>query len=174
MRRLMLLRHAKSDWSQPGQRDHDRDLSARGSAAAPRIAGYLAKRALIPDCVLVSTARRTRETWKLVATGLPARAKAVFDEHIYEAQPAEILDAVRATPAACQCLLVIGHNPGLQELALMLIGDGRRDEINRLAEKLPTAGLVVIDVPTDDWASLKAGTGRLDAFVTPRGLDEMP
>jgi len=166
----MLLRHAKSDWSQAGQRDHDRDLSARGRTAAPKIAAYLAARALIPDCVLVSSAQRTRETWKLVAAALPAKPRAVFDERIYEAQPENILDAIRDTPASCHCLLVVGHNPGLQDLALMLIKEGRG--LDQLAEKFPTAGLAVIDVPTDDWASLQPGTGRLDAFVTPRGLDE--
>lgn len=172
MRRLMLLRHAKSDWSRTGQRDHDRDLSTRGQAAAPRIGAYLAERALIPDCVLVSTARRTRETWKLVAAALPARVKAIFDERIYEAQPGHILDAIRDIPASCQCLLVIGHNPGLQELALKLTRDGSQDALDRLAEKFPTAGLAIIDVPIDDWANLHSRSGRLDSFITPRDLDE--
>jgi phosphohistidine phosphatase len=172
MRRLMLLRHAKSDWSQAGQRDHDRDLSARGRSSAPRIGGYLADRALIPDCVLVSTARRTRETWKLVAPALPTRPKALFDERIYEALPGDILDAIRETPSSCQCLLVIGHNPGLQDMALLLIKDGSQDDLDRLTEKFPTAGLAIIDVPIDDWADLRIGTGRLDSLITPRGLDQ--
>lgn len=171
MRRLMLLRHAKSDWSEAGQRDHDRELAARGRAAAPRIGAYLAERALVPDCVLVSTAQRTRETWKLVAAALPARPKAAFDKRIYEADPDDILDVIRETPSRCQCLLVIGHNPGLQELALMLVKDGRQDDLDRLAAKFPTAALAVIDVPIDDWASLQARTGRLESFISPRGLD---
>jgi phosphohistidine phosphatase len=168
----MLLRHAKSDWSRAGQRDHERDLSARGQAAAPRIGAYMAERALIPDCVLVSTARRTRETWKLVAATLPARLQVIFDERIYEAQPGNIMDAIRDIPASCQCLLVIGHNPGLQELALKLIRDGSLDALDRLAEKFPTAGLAIIDIPIDDWADLHRRSGRLDSFITPRGLDE--
>lgn len=172
MRRLMLLRHAKSDRSQNGQRDHDRDLAARGRAAAPQIGAYLAERALVPDCVLVSTARRTRETWKLVAAALPGTPKARFDERIYEADPADILDAIRETPASCQCLLVIGHNPGLQELALLLAKDGNQNDLDSLAEKFPTAGLAVIDVPVDDWADLRSHTGRLDSFITPRTLSE--
>lgn len=172
MRRLMLLRHAKSDWSQAGQRDHERGLSARGQAAAPRMGAYLAERGLIPDCVLISTARRTRDTWKLVAAALPSRPKTHFDERIYEAQPENILDAIQDTSASCQSLLVIGHNPGLQELALMLVKDGSQDDLACLADKFPTAGLAVIDVPIDDWARLHPGTGRLDSFITPRRLGE--
>jgi phosphohistidine phosphatase len=172
MRRLMLLRHAKSDWSRPGQRDHDRELSSRGRAAAPLMGAYLAERALIPDCVLVSTARRTRETWKLVAPLLPARPKAIYEDRIYEAEPGDILDAIRETPSSCQSLLVIGHNPGLQDLGLLLIKDGSQDSIDRLAEKFPTAGLVIIDMPTDAWAALRTGSGRLDSFITPRGLEQ--
>jgi phosphohistidine phosphatase len=171
MRRLMLLRHAKSDWSM-GEPDHDRDLSARGRGAAPRIGAYLADRALIPDCVLVSTARRTRETWALVESSLLSRRKAHFDKRIYEAEPDDILEAIREMPAACQCLLVIGHNPGLQDLALMLAKDGNQADLDRLTEKFPTAGLAIIDMPVDDWSSLRSGAGRLDCFITPRGLDE--
>lgn len=172
MRRLMLLRHAKSDWSQPGQRDHDRELSARGRTAAPQIGAYLAARALAPECALVSTARRTRDTWKLVAPSLATRPKTLFDDRIYEARPGDILAAIRETPASCQSLLVVGHNPGLQELALLLIKDGSQDDIDRLAEKFPTAGLAVIDMPADDWASMRTGSGRLDSFITPRGLEQ--
>lgn len=172
MRRLMLLRHAKSDWSQAGQRDHERGLSARGQAAAPRIGAHLAERALIPDCVLVSTARRTRNTWKLVADALPACPKIQFDERIYEAEPEDILEVIRDTPASCQSLLVVGHNPGLQDLALLLIKHGHQDDLGRLTEKFPTAGLAVIDIPIDDWARLRPGIGRLDSFVTPRALGE--
>lgn len=172
MRRLMLLRHAKSDWEQVGLRDHDRDLAARGRAAAPRVGAYMAERALVPDCVLVSTARRTRETWKLVAAALPGDPNVRFDETIYEAEPDAIIEAIRATPASCQCLLVIGHNPGLQELALLLVRDGRVSGLRRLAEKFPTAGLAVIDLPIDDWADLRNRTGRLVSFITPRALAE--
>ncbi len=169
MRRLMLLRHAKSDWSQGG-RDHDRDLSERGRIAAPRIGSYLAEHALVPDCVIVSTARRTRETWKLVAAALPAKPRPVFDERIYEATPDNILTAIRETPASCRCLLVVGHNPGLQALALRLIKGGNKDDLARLMDKFPTGGLAIIDIQQDDWFSLHAGSGRLESFVTPRGL----
>jgi phosphohistidine phosphatase len=172
MRRLMLLRHAKSDWSKAGQRDHDRDLSERGRLAAPRMGAYLAKHGLSPDCVIVSTARRTRETWKLVAAALPARPRPVFDERIYEAMPEDILTAIRDTPASCQRLLVVGHNPGLQDLALQLIKGGSKDALDRLRDKFPTAGLALIDVPRDDWASLHAGSGRIESFMTPRLLSE--
>lgn len=172
MRRLMLLRHAKSDWSLGGQRDHDRDLSARGREAAPKLGAYLAAHALIPDCVVVSTARRTRETWKLVAPALRARRTPVFDERIYEASPHAIMDVIRETPASCHSLLVVGHNPGLQALALLLVKEGNQDLLDRLADKFPTSALAVIDLPIDDWVALRGGTGRLADFIVPRTLQE--
>lgn len=171
MRRLMLLRHAKSDWSQAGLHDHDRALAPRGRAAATRMGAHLATRGLIPDCVLVSTARRTRDTWSLIAAALPART-ATFDERIYEASAAFILDVIHGTPSACRSLLVIGHNPGLQSLALLLAKDGGGDALARLAEKFPTAALAVIDLPADSWADIRARSGRLESFVIPRLLDK--
>jgi phosphohistidine phosphatase len=174
MRRLMLLRHAKSDWSQPGQCDHDRALNPRGRRAAVRMGPFLAGQGLIPDCVRVSTARRTRDTWSRVAKALPQAAEAVFDARLYEAAPDDILDVIRETPAACRALLVVGHNPGLQELALLLAREGAAGALERLADKFPTAGLAVIDIGTDDWAKLQPRSGRLSLFATPRGLDETP
>lgn len=172
MRRLMLLRHAKSDWSQAGLHDHDRALAPRGRAAAARMGVHLAARGLTPDCVLVSTALRTRDTWSLLAAALPARP-ATFDERIYEASAAALLDVIRATPSACRSLLVIGHNPGLQSLALLLAkDDGGGNALARLAEKFPTAALAVIDLPADGWADIRARSGRLESFVVPRLLDK--
>lgn len=171
MRRLMLLRHAKSDWSQAGIPDHDRALAPRGRAAAMRMGAHLAARALIPDCVSVSTALRTRDTWSLIAPALPAR-RAAFDERIYEASTAALLDVIRETPPACRSLLMIGHNPGLQSLALLLVKGGKGDALARLAEKFPTAALAVIDLPAGGWADIRAGSGRLESFVVPRLLEE--
>jgi phosphohistidine phosphatase len=171
----MLLRHAKSDWSQAGIPDHDRALAPRGRAAAMRMGAHLAARALIPDCVSVSTALRTRDTWSLIAPALPARQaafQAVFDERIYEASAAALLAVIRETPPACRSLLMVGHNPGLQSLALLLVKGGKGDALARLAEKFPTAALAVIDLPAGGWADIRAGSGRLESFVVPRLLEE--
>lgn len=170
MRRLMLLRHAKSDWSEPGQRDHERDLAPRGRKAAPEIGKYMARHGLLPDCAIVSTARRTRETWKLVGKTLSSDPPAAFDDRIYEASPGDILSVIQDAPHDAANLLVIGHNPGLQALALTLIGSGDVKTRALLAEKFPTAGLAVIDFPLDDWSRLRPGAGRLERFVTPRAL----
>ena len=170
MRRLMLLRHAKSDWSEPGQRDHERALSQRGRKAAPRMGKYMIQRGLVPDSAIVSGARRTRETWELMREKLgdpPVR----FEERIYEASPIAILDVIQETPRAAKAVLVVGHNPGLQTLAMSLIGSGDIETRARLADKFPTAGLAVIDFPRNDWAKLHPGAGRLELFVTPRALE---
>lgn len=169
MRRLMLLRHAKSDWTQ-GQRDHDRTLAPRGAAAAPTVGTYMAEHELVPDRALVSTARRTRETWELVASAFREKVGVAFDDRLYEANAKALLAAVRETEPTIKALLLVGHNPGMQELAKLLIGAGAASARNRLWEKFPTAGLAVIDIPIDAWEDLQPQSGRLDRFVTPRGL----
>jgi phosphohistidine phosphatase len=174
MRRLMLMRHAKSDWSVGGQRDHDRALAARGREAAPLIAAYMARHGLKPDKVLVSTARRARETWDLVAPAFSTDLNVSFDARLYEANPKALLVPLRAVDAAAHSLLMIGHNPGIQELANLLMASGDIDARQRLLEKFPTAALAVIDFQIDDWSALAPHSGRLDRFVSPRALATDP
>jgi phosphohistidine phosphatase len=171
MRRLLLLRHAKSSWAEPGASDHDRPLNRRGEEAAPRIGAYLRRHKLIPDGVLCSTARRARATWDLVAAEAPAAPPAAYEARLYDASPRTLLDVFhRALPDA-RSVLVVGHNPGLQEVATQLIAAGDLDDRERLREKLPTGGLVVIDFAIEDWAKLHARSGRLERFVVPRMLE---
>ncbi|WP_019903028.1 histidine phosphatase family protein [Methylobacterium sp. 77] len=169
MRRLMLLRHAKSDRS-PGVRDIDRPLNPRGFKAAPQIGAYLAANALHPDKVVVSPSLRTRSTWDSVSEAL-GMAEADIVDAIYEAPSSSLLRVIRATPADVRTLLLIGHNPGIQDLALALVGDGPREATARLSVEFPTAALAVIDIEGDAWTEFRAGKGRLDRFVTPKGLD---
>jgi phosphohistidine phosphatase len=176
MRRLLLLRHAKSSWSQPGASDHERPLNRRGQEAAPRVGAYLARHELIPDRVLCSTARRTRETWELVAAEAPAAPPPAFEERIYDASARTLLDVFRqaeleANSSGIKSLLVVGHNPGLQEVATQLIASGDLEDRERLREKLPTGGLVVIDFAIDGWSKLHPRSGRLERFVVPRMLE---
>ena len=171
MRRLLLLRHAKSDWSEPGASDHERPLNRRGREAAPRIGAYLRRHRLMPDSVLCSTARRTRDTWALVAAEIPDAASATYVERIYEATPRTLLDILRNAEPGGAALLVVGHNPGLHELATQLIASGDLDDRERLREKLPTGGLVVIDFAIAEWSKLHARSGRLERFVVPRMLE---
>lgn len=174
MRRLMLLRHAKSELAAGGQRDHERTLAPRGRESAPLVGTYMAQHGLIPDKVLVSTARRARETWDLVAPAFRKQPTVAHEERIYEASPKAILAALQETDANVHALLVVGHNPGLQELGKLLMASGDIDARQRLIEKYPTAGLAVIDFPIDNWSDLHAQGGRLDRFVTPRPLESAP
>jgi phosphohistidine phosphatase len=174
MRRLMLLRHAKSDWSAAGQRDHERILAPRGREAAPLVGAYMAQHGLTPDKALVSTARRARETWDLVAPAFRKQPAVAYEDRIYEASPKAILSALQETEAGMHALLVVGHNPGLQELSKLLMASGDIDARQRLIEKYPTAGLAVIDFPVDSWSDLHPHGGRLDRFVTPRSLESVP
>ena len=171
MRRLLLLRHAKSSWSQPGASDHDRPLTRRGQEAAPRIGAYLARHGLIPDCVLCSTAKRARETWERVAAEASAAPPPTFTEQLYNASPRALIDVMRHAEAEAGSLLVVGHNPGLQEVATQLIASGDLEDRERLREKLPTGGLVVIDFAIEDWSKLHPRSGRLERFVVPRMLE---
>ncbi len=172
MRRLMLLRHAKSAHPSGGS-DIDRPLAPRGREAAPRIGAYLREEGLFPDLALVSSARRTRETWELVRAAL-GEVEARIEPRIYEAQAERLLAVVREVGPEVRSLLMIGHNPGFSDLAQWLIGGGDRHAFARLSRKYPTAGLAVIDFPVDSWARVDGRGGRLDRFVTPKtlGADE--
>lgn len=170
MRRLILLRHAKSDWSIPGKPDHGRPLNERGRASAPLIGRYMAHHHLVPDRAMVSTALRTRQTFRLVADAFASPPTETGEPRIYEADPETLFAVIRETPADIHTLLVVGHNPGLHDVAILLIGAGDHDARERLHEKMPTGALAVIDFTTDDWRSIRPGAGRLDRFVTPRAL----
>lgn len=168
MRRLILLRHAKSAYPE-GVPDHDRPLNERGSAAAPRMGAYLAAEGLRPDHVMVSPARRTIETWEGIARELHGIAAETVSS-LYEAQALRVLDAVRSAPEAAGSLMVIGHNPGLRDLALLLIGSGVARSRAALREKFPTAALAVIDFEVVSWTAIGRAAGRLERFVSPKGL----
>ena len=171
MRRLMLLRHAKTERPEPGERDRDRKLTKRGGADAPLIGAYMAHHGLVPDLALVSPATRAEETWALVAKALPKAPRIVKEEGIYNAGRDKLMGIIRKARDA-HVLLVVGHNPGLHELAVSLIASGDVEARERVSEKLPTSGLVVIDLPFDDWSRLHPSAGRLERFVSPRLIEE--
>jgi phosphohistidine phosphatase len=169
MRRLMLLRHAKTERAEPGGRDRDRKLMKRGCNDAPVIGAYMAHHNLVPDLALVSPAVRAQETWALVAPSFAKTPKMATDDRIYNAGTAQLADVIRATRGG-KALLLVGHNPGFHELAVQLVASGEVELRERLKEGLPTSGLVVIDLPIDDWSLLHPDAGRLERFVTPRLL----
>jgi phosphohistidine phosphatase len=170
MRRLLLLRHAKAERSQPGGGDHDRVLAARGRADAKKLGAYLARHAFVPDRALVSTAARTRETWELLAAAFAKVPPADFEDRIYNAPAQTLLQAIKENGPQTGTLLVIGHNPGLQELATMLIATGDIDARERLGEEFPTSALAAIGFAAETWAGIHAHGGRLEHFVTPGWL----
>ncbi|PPD15459.1 MAG: phosphoglycerate mutase [Methylobacterium sp.] len=167
--RLILMRHAKSAWP-AGVADFDRPLAARGREAAPLMGGWLARKGLKPDLVWVSAAKRTRETWALVAPAL-SPVEPAFLQAIYAASEDGLMDLVRQADEACGTLLLVGHNPGMQELAGGL-ADPRRsdpDALCRLSEKYPTAGIAILEAD-GRWSDLAPCSMRLSTFITPRAL----
>lgn len=171
MRRLLLFRHGKAERAETGKEDRTRALIERGRRDAARIGAFMAAHALKPDRVLVSPATRTQESWKYLSGPLKPAPAATSVERLYDATPHAILAAIKDTPASAHTLMVVGHNPGLQELALLLIASGDIDARERLHEKLPTAGLVIVDFAFDDWGKLHPHSGRLERFVSPKTLE---
>ncbi|MER9844038.1 histidine phosphatase family protein [Mesorhizobium australicum] len=168
MKQLLLLRHAKSSWDDPDLDDFDRPLAERGLKAARLIGRELAARDWLPDQVLVSPALRTRDTWRLVAAELPVHPRVAFAEALYDAAAADILSQLRKADPSSGCLLVLGHNPGLEELAKRLAGSGSEANARkRLEKKFPTAALARF-VLEDDWSGLSAA--RLTHSLRPKDL----
>jgi phosphohistidine phosphatase len=169
MKRLILLRHAKS--ARPaGVADHERPLARRGLDDSRTMGFYLKQEMLLPDLVLVSTSNRTRQTWDIVIQGLGEVPSARFEPRLYDASAARLSTVIAETQDAVGALLLIGHNPGIADLALRLAGHGDRYALARMRAKFPTCALAVLDLPGKDWHTLTAGAARLDRFVTPKGL----
>jgi phosphohistidine phosphatase len=162
--RLLLLRHAKSSWDDSQLDDHDRPLAERGRRAAEDVGARLRESGLAPDLVLCSTATRTRQTLELLDLEQPAVR---FEDRLYGADAEELLEVVRELPEEAGAVLVIGHNPGMHDLALRLAAAASGPEADHLRERFPTAALAVFE-SDGGWAELAAGGGRLRSYVTPR------
>ena len=162
---LYLLRHAKSDWSDHSLADAMRPLSARGRRDALLLAAFLEGAHVHPDLVLCSTATRTRETLELLIAAL-GNARVELEEGLYGASVEALLDRLRAVPDAVASVMLIGHNPGLQELALRLTKPGKRRAA--LEAKFPTAALATIQPTTTSWRKLDPSSSRLSGYTTPR------
>ncbi|MBS0531105.1 MAG: histidine phosphatase family protein [Proteobacteria bacterium] len=177
MRRLLLLRHARTESDAPTGNDWDRRLTAHGNADAADIGQWLAgKPALLPDLALVSTAVRARATWDIIQQTIAAAAphvRAVHLQDLYGAEPAQLLAIIRATAAEDpRRLMLVGHNPGFHEVALALIGGGDAAGRKALDDNMPTSGLAVIDFAVDDWDAVTFRSGQLAQFVSPKLLKD--
>jgi phosphohistidine phosphatase len=174
MRRLILLRHAKTEREAPSGRDQDRRLDPRGRKDAAEIGGWIGRHPPFPDCVLVSPAVRARETWNIAWEAMrdrvpPPQVESAPD--LYGADPALLLHVVRtASVTDPGRLMLVGHNPGLHELALALAGSGDAGGRKALIDNLPTSGLAIMDFAIDDWDDVALRRGRLAVFVTPKLL----
>ena len=174
MRRLLLLRHAKSSWDHGGLDDVSRPLSPRGRGAAPLIGRHISGRDLVPDLVLCSTAERARRTLELVIAEWerPAGegAKVEMRASLYLSPPGELLAAIRRLDDDIDCVMIIGHNPGMAMLAGLLAVKGDPRGMKTMAAKFPTAALAVLDLDVKSWKATSPGSGYLQAFVRPKDL----
>jgi len=167
---LSLLRHAKSSWKNPTLPDRERPLATRGVADAPLMGRAMAERGIDPELILCSSARRTVDTLALVLPELKVEPKVVYEDSLYHASPAEMLQMLRAIQPGASRVMIVGHNPEIQAFALDLIGSGPKHMRDRLTEKFPTAGLVVINFTAGLWSSVDVNSGSLKLFLTPKEL----
>jgi phosphohistidine phosphatase len=177
MRRLMLLRHAKTEHEAPSGRDQDRRLDERGRNDAAEIGGWLSRHAPFADMVLVSPAVRAKQTWEIAWEAMkdivpPPQVE--FLPELYGADPARLLEAIHTADANdAKRMMLVGHNPGMHELALALTGSGEAAGRQALAENLPTSGLVMFDFAIDDWTDVAFRRGKLVVFVSPKLLRQI-
>ncbi|CAL9628093.1 SixA phosphatase family protein [Streptomyces sp. enrichment culture] len=168
LRRLVVLRHAKS--ARPGDvADHERPLAPRGRRDAPAAGRALAEADCLPGLALCSTAVRARRTWELAAAQWGTPPPVRYDPRLYAAGVPELLAVVRETPADVETLLLVGHNPGLEDLVLTLADDGLDDTLDRVREKFPTSAVAVLAWRGADWRDLAPGAALLTSVIVPRG-----
>jgi phosphohistidine phosphatase len=172
MRRLLLLRHAKTERDAPSGHDRDRRLDARGREDAALAGSWIVKNGYQPDLALVSTATRAQETWALLQPHLQ-RTRAQNVPELYNASTVDLLRAAHSVDNSMQSVMIVAHNPGLHELALCLLTEQHARERAALSD-LPTTGLAILDFATDDWQNISFRQGRLKAFVTPKQIKDAP
>jgi phosphohistidine phosphatase len=174
----MLLRHAKTENDAPSGRDQDRRLDDRGRLDAAAVGGWIGRHPPFPDAILVSTAVRAQQTWEIVREAMQDAAKArsprvEFLAELYGADPTQLLQIIRMAEAADpRRLMVVGHNPGMHELALALAGSGDATAKKALEDNLPTAGLAIFDFAIDDWNEVAFRRGMLVRFTSPKLLKQ--
>ena len=162
MKTLLILRHAKSSWDDESLSDHDRPLNKRGRRAAHRIGRLLEEESLWPDLILSSTAERAATTALLVVEAGGFGGDILYLRELYHADPADYLEAVRELGGETECVMVVGHNPGLESLVQAMTGEW---------QALPTAALARVTIPIDEWTDLEAGGGELADLWRPKELN---
>ncbi|WP_217181237.1 histidine phosphatase family protein [Streptomyces sp. AC495_CC817] len=168
LRRLIVLRHAKSAWP-VGVPDHERPLAPRGRRDAPAAGRALADADCLPDLAVCSTAVRARQTWELAAAEWGTPPPVRHDARVYAAEVPELLEVVRETPDRVRTLLLVGHNPGLEELVLDLAGDALDDALDEVRTKFPTSAIAFLSWHGPTWSALAPGTALLTDLIVARG-----
>ncbi len=169
MRRLLLLRHAKAIPA-TGRHDYERALVERGRRDAAGIGAFVAEIGMIPDLVIYSNAERTRETAAIVLGAWPRAVEARAEPRLYDAMRPALHAIVRALPDAAASVMLVGHNPGVADLANLCAGRGDKNDLLRMAGKFPTSGLAVLEFPVERWRDAALGKAKLVRFVTPDDL----
>ena len=169
MRTLYVLRHAKSDWGDASLRDFDRPLNGRGWKAAKAMGQEMRERDLTPDLVLLSPSARTTETLARVEEGFGATFEKFEEKAIYLAETETLVELIRNAPAKAKRLMIVGHNPRMHELVLVL-ANGPQDLRAEAATKFPTAALAEISFDVSEWSDVAPGSGFIRSFVKPREL----
>ena len=168
------MRHAKSSWNNASVSDFDRQLNDRGRKAAPRVGNHIRDVDLVPDLVLCSTAKRARETWNLVEEAIGGGINIKLLKSLYLASPSQLCRAIHAVPSHIDPLLVIAHNPGIQELACRLAGDPKDERTrvlsNTMRTKFPTAALAILTLDASSWSDISYGQACLEELIFPRDL----
>jgi phosphohistidine phosphatase len=167
MKRLYLLRHAKSSWDDPTLADHDRPLAPRGRRAAKVMAKHLGRKGIAPELVLCSPSRRTRQTLTRIAPSMGKSPDVQIEPGLYAASAPVLLEVLHEVPDEVESVMLIGHNPGIQDLALSLARAGSKSA--RVRSKFPTAALATLE-HKGSWRELAPGSAELVSFVKPKEL----
>lgn len=166
MLRLMLFRHAHAD-RPAGVADHERSLSARGEQEATRMGVHIKALGLLPDLVIVSSAKRTQQTWARASDAGELSVNKVSEPRIYESTAGDLLEVVREQDATHKCIMLVGHNPGMERLAAWLVDSGEPAALARLQREFVVAGLAVLDFEAGSWGELDVQSGHLERFDAP-------
>lgn len=170
LKTIYLLRHAKSSWKEADLDDFERPLAKRGRRAAKALSDYVADAGILPAQILCSPSKRTRETLSYLEKGFKSPVPVRFEKGIYAAEAGVLLRRIKRLSDSLPSVMIIGHNPGLERLALMLGTDESAECRDRLAAKYPTGALAVLVTDAEAWRDLGPGGARLGAFVRPRDL----
>ncbi|WP_033067099.1 SixA phosphatase family protein [Thalassospira australica] len=170
MKTLLLLRHAKSSWADPGRADHDRELNRRGEKAAPFMGRYLRQHELVPDLIWCSTAARAVQTLGLLGRDFAIHADVIYNEDLYMANDRVLLENLHHTYEDASQVMIVGHNPGLEMFAHALYAGGNDAARDTMVRKYPTCALVHFEFDVEHWRDIALGTGRLIDFIKVKDL----